>query len=95
MLTKCIDKNDLQESWQFIKPINFQDCKEIADFGEKSGLSFVKDLNGNWFVYLIDEKNNDTYPVELNNKDILIHHVGEDDWHIESYKDYVVDYQEI
>lgn len=98
MLTKCVDKTDILESWQFIEPANkydFQANKAINAFSMNSGISITQNSDKNWIVYLPDEHIDDTVPVQLHNKDFLIHHKGLDDWWVVSDDKYDGTYQEL
>lgn len=98
MLTKCVDKIDILESWQFIEPANkcdFQAKKAIDVFSLNSSVGITQNSDKNWIAYLPDEHIDDTVPVQLHNKDFLVHHRGLDDWWVVSYAEYVSTYQEL
>lgn len=98
MLTKCVNKTDILESWQFIEPVtdfDFQAKKSIDDFSMNSSIGIIQNSDKNWTAYLPDEHIDDTVPVQLHNKDFLVHHRGSDDWRVVSYDEYANDYQEI
>ena len=98
MLTECVDKTNILESWQFIEPANewdFQAKKAIDVFGMNSDISITQNSDKNWIAYLPDEHIDDTVSVQLHNKDFLVHHRGLDDWWVVSYDEYVDDDQEL
>lgn len=98
MLTKCVDKTDILESWQFIEPVtdfDFQAKKSIDDFSMNSSISITQNSGKNWIAYLPNEHIDDTVPIQLHNKDFLVHHRGLADWWIVSYDKYVSTYQEL
>ena len=98
MLTECVAKTNILESWQSIEPVNewdFQAKKAIDVFGMNSVISITQNSDKNWIVYLPDEHIDDTVSVQLHNNDFLVHHRGLDDWWVVSYDEYATDYQEL
>lgn len=97
-MTKCIAKTDILEAWQFLKPNNDFDLKtkqRLTNFGYDTGISIVKTNDDNYVAYLPDATLDDTIAVNLRDKDILLHNIATDKWWVESYNDYVVEYQEL
>ena len=69
MLTECVDKTNILESWQFIEPANkwdFQAKKAIDVFGMNSGISITQNSDKNWIAYLPDEHIDKTVSLVVN-----------------------------
>ena len=90
-----VNKMDIAEAWQFVKPKFAADRQSLAEFCDESGLPISKDGDGRWLVYLPDFKINDTVPIYLNQGDYLVQVDHDGHWRVVSRDDFVINYQEI
>lgn len=90
-----VEKMDIVEAWQFVKPKFAADQQSLAEFCDESGLSIGKDADGRWLVYLPDSETDDTIPIYLDQGDYLVQVDHDDHWTVISCDDFTADYQEI
>ena len=90
-----VNKLDIVEAWQFVKPKFAADQQNLAEFCDESGLSIIKDVDGHWLVYLPNSETDDTIPIYLNQGDYLVQVDHDDHWTVISRDDFAIDYQEI
>lgn len=90
-----VNKMDIMEAWQFVKPKFVADQQSLAEFCDESGLSIIKDADGRWLVYLPDSETDDTEPVYLDQGDYLVQLDHDGHWDVISCDDFVINYQEI
>ena len=90
-----VEKMDIVEAWQFVKPKFAADQQSLAEFCDESGLSIIKDADDRWLVYLPDSEIDDTVPIYLDQGDYLVQVDHDGHWTVISRDDFAADYQEI
>lgn len=90
-----VNKLDIVEAWQFVKPNSAADRRSLAKFCDESGLLIIKDVDGHSLVYLPDFETDDTIPTYLNQGDYLVQVDQDDHWTVISRDDFAIDYQEV